>query len=100
MSTQTSFKVERDEATGREIRFYRDSEEPEYMFFAIKGIPFEITGAVNLRSEYPKSIRMSFAKEKARELGLDEDGIELVEESPAQITLKFPEEWARRLLFD
>jgi hypothetical protein len=100
MGTQTSWKIERDENTGREIRFYRDSEEPEYMFLALKGIPFEITGAVNLRSEYPSSIRMSFTKEKAHELGLDEDGVEFLEASPAQITLKFPEEWARRLLYD
>lgn len=97
MSTRCSLKYERDEATGREAHTYLDLEEPGYVLLEAKGFAFDVEGPINLSTEYPLSISINLSKEKARELGLPKNRFEITGDSAAEIRIKFPEEWARKL---
>jgi hypothetical protein len=97
MSTRCSVKYERDEATGREAHIYLDFEEPGYVLLEAKGFAFEVEGPINLSTEYPLSIGISLSDEQARKLSLPGRHFELTGESAAQIRIKFPQDWARKL---
>lgn len=97
MSTCATLKYERDQTAGREIHLYLDAEQPGYVLLDVEGIPFEIEGAVRLWTAYPSSIFMSVSKERASKHGLPQRPFELSSGGPTRITLKFPEEWARKL---
>lgn len=90
MSTVCSIKYERDEATGREVHTYLDFEEPGYVLLEARGFAFEVEGPINLSTEYPLSIWISFSDEQARKLSLPGNHSELAGESAAQIRIKFP----------
>lgn len=97
MSTRCSLKYERDEATGREAHIYLDLDEPGYVLLEAKGFAFEVEGAINLSTEYPLSIWISVSDEQVRRLGLPANRFELTGQSAAEIRIKFPKEWARKL---
>jgi hypothetical protein len=89
VSTCATLKYERDQTAGREIHLYLDAEQPGYVLLDVEGIPFEIEGAVRLWTAYPSS--------RASKHGLPQRPFELSSGGPTRITLKFPEEWARKL---
>lgn len=97
MSTLISITYERDEDSGREVHIYRDLEEPGLVFLDATGFAFEIEGPIHVSTEYPFSISICLPVQQARKLGLPEDRFEVTGKSAAHITVKFPEEWARKL---
>jgi hypothetical protein len=99
MSTVSSIKYERDEASGREVHVYLDLEEPGQVLLEATGFAFdvEVDGAIGISTGYPLSIAISLSDQQARKLNLPGRHFEITGDSAAQIRIKFPMEWARRL---
>jgi hypothetical protein len=96
MSTCSSLQFEHDEASGREMHLYLDSDEPGCVLLELAGLPFEIDGPLHLKTAYPSSLLLRVGGEQARRHGLPDKAIEL-HGNPARITIKIPEAWARTL---
>ncbi len=70
MSTKTSLKYERDEATGQLVHLYQDAFDEEHVCLEIEGFPFEAASSVELSGQGPSRITFRLPNAWARKLGL------------------------------
>jgi hypothetical protein len=70
MSTKTSLKYERDQATGQQVHLYEDVFDEENVYLEIEGFPFDAASSVQLSGNGPARLTIRFPNAWARKLGL------------------------------
>jgi hypothetical protein len=72
MSTKGSLKYERDEVSGGWFHLYREvfDEEGTFVYLELGGVPFECASSAGLSSQGQSSVTVRIPEEWARKLGL------------------------------
>jgi hypothetical protein len=70
MSTKTSLKYERDEATGQQVHLYQDILDEEHVCLEIEGFPFEAASSVEQSGNGSARLTLRLPNAWARKLGL------------------------------
>jgi hypothetical protein len=70
MSTKTSLKCERDEATGQQVHIYQDVFDEEHVCLEIEGFPFEAASSVELSGSGSARLTIRLPNGWAQKLGL------------------------------
>jgi len=70
MSTKSSLKYERDEATGQQVHLYQDVFDEGHVFLEIEGFPFEAATSVELSGNGQPRLTLRLPNAWAQKLGL------------------------------
>jgi hypothetical protein len=71
MSTRGTIRLERDEATGQGIHLYREVfDDVNHLYVALEGFHFEAASSMNLSGEWGPRLTLKLPNEWARKLGL------------------------------
>jgi hypothetical protein len=72
MSTKSSLKFEKDEATGQLFHLYRElfDEDEQVVYLELEGFPFEASSSVELSGQGAARVAIRIPDTWARKLGL------------------------------
>jgi len=70
MSTKTSLRYERDEATGQQVHLYEDVFDEEHVCLELEGFPFEAASSAALSGQGPVRLTVRLPHAWAQKLGL------------------------------